>query len=59
MHKMTEAIEGKYGIKTVRRIRGDGNCYYRAVYYAYFELIINKGKPYLRELIELYKIMIE
>ena len=24
----------------VRRIRGDGNCYYRAVYMAYLEFII-------------------
>lgn len=26
-----------------RKCRGDGNCYYRAVYYAYMETLILKG----------------
>jgi len=36
-----------------RKTRGDGNCYYRAVGYGYFELIIKKGPEYIQKLIEL------
>ena len=36
-----------------RKTRGDGNCYYRAVGYGYFELIIKKGSKYIQKLIEL------
>eukprot|EP01022_Parablepharisma_sp_SALTPOND_P016498 TRINITY_DN242_c0_g1_i1.p3 TRINITY_DN242_c0_g1~~TRINITY_DN242_c0_g1_i1.p3 ORF type:complete len:470 (+),score=50.49 TRINITY_DN242_c0_g1_i1:5385-6794(+) len=42
MKKMSEELFSKYQIQTIRRVRGDGNCYYRAVYYAYIELVISK-----------------
>ena len=33
----------KLGYKYIRRCRGDGNCYYRAIYYTYLEVLISKG----------------
>ena len=41
------------GIRYIRGIRGDGNCYYRAVGYGYFELVIKKGPQYIMDLIKL------
>ena len=31
------------GYKQIRKCRGDENCYYRAVYYAYLEILIYRG----------------
>ena len=37
----------KNGYMYIRRCKGDGNCYYRAVYYVYLETIISRGiKPF-------------
>ena len=42
MKKMANQLKKDYNIIAVRNVRGDGNCYYRSVYYAYFELIIRR-----------------
>ena len=39
------------GYKQIRRCKGDGNCYYRAVYYCYLEILISKGKNALNTFI--------
>lgn len=38
----------------IRRVRGDGNCFYRAIVYAYLERVIMIGVDGVRDLIELY-----
>ena len=53
MQKMTDELKDSYKIVALRRIRGDGNCYYRAFYYGYFELLIKRGKPALDALLNL------
>ena len=44
IQNMAQELKDVYGINTIRRIRGDGNCYYRSFYYGYFELLIKKNK---------------
>ena len=39
------SISEKYGY--YRRVRGDGNCFYRSLIYSYLELLIMKGSNYL------------
>ncbi len=39
-------IETQFEIAGVRRIRGDGNCYYRAVMYGLIEQIILEAEPH-------------
>lgn len=40
-----------YEIAYYRRIRGDGNCYYRAVAYGYIEMIVlTRNSEALRDL---------
>ncbi len=50
MRGMARELREQHGVKVIRRIRGDGNCYYRAVYFGYFELLIRKGKEYVGHL---------
>ncbi len=45
-------------MQSLRRIRGDGNCYYRAVYYGYFELVIKKGEGALKALLDLWELFL-
>jgi hypothetical protein len=49
--KLDEIIDRGY--QCTRRCLGDGNCYYRAVYYAYFELLIKRGPEAVGHLLEL------
>ena len=46
-------MKKEYMIKAMRHIRGDGNCYYRSVYFEYFEMVIMTGESSLKALIEL------
>ena len=43
------------GYTYIRKCRGDGNCYYRAVYYAYMETLIFKGAETLFFFIKMLK----
>ena len=41
----------KGGVVRYRGIRGDGNCFYRAVIFRYIEILIyTKNKPLLKEM---------
>ncbi len=42
------------GYTALRKCRGDGNCYFRAVYFAYLETLIRKEPKYLRTFINMY-----
>ena len=42
-------------IPKLRLIRGDGNCYYRAVILAYLELVILEGEEVLEKLIHKWR----
>jgi len=44
MSRCVKDLKNVHEITGIRRIYGDGNCFYRAVYYAYFEMVIKKGK---------------
>ena len=35
------------GYTSTRHCLGDGNCYYRAIYYAYFEELIKQGPRFV------------
>ena len=48
--------EIKNKIKFMRKMRGDGNCYYRAVIYLYVEKLILKGPTQINDFIETYLI---
>lgn len=50
---LVSELQDKYKINFLRRIRGDGNCYYRSVYFGYFEMIISQGFDTLHSLNEL------
>ena len=50
---LVHELKNKYEIKAIRKIRGDGNCYFRAVYYGYFEIVINKGIEAIEALLDL------
>ena len=43
------------GYNHIRHCVGDGNCYYRAVYYAYLETLISKGEKVMNIFIEMLK----
>lgn len=43
------------GYKYVRKCRGDGNCYYRAVYYSYLEVLISKGFPQFKLFLDMLR----
>jgi len=38
----------------VRTVRGDGNCYYRSLFYSYLEMIICMGETALANLFTWY-----
>ena len=38
----------------IRQVRGDGNCFYRAIGYGYLELVILHGRDAIQDLILLY-----
>ena len=40
MSEVYKQIETEEGITHYRKVRGDGNCYYRAVGYAYIEKLV-------------------
>ena len=50
---LVHELKNEYKIKAIRKIREDGNCYFRAVYYGYFELIIKKGIETIEALLDL------
>ncbi len=51
MGKMVEALKKVY--KAFRRVRGDGDCYYRSVMYSYVEFLILQGEEAVRSFIAL------
>ena len=53
MSKCVKDLKKKHKITGIRRIYGDGNCFYRAVYYGYFEMVINKGKKAIEAIIDM------
>ena len=52
-NQLLQKVFTELGIKypKMRKIRGDGNCYYRAVGCQYLERIIMKGSEYLLDFI--------
>ncbi|MDR3549488.1 MAG: hypothetical protein P4M11_14685 [Candidatus Pacebacteria bacterium] len=56
--KHSSTVEGKVkdlvqrGFHFYRRVRGDGNCYYRSVGYAYLEWLISRGPEAVEDLIK-------
>jgi len=49
-----DELREKYKVLSIRRILNDGNDFYRAVYYGYFEKIIMAGKEALDDFCKLY-----
>ena len=47
-----EALLDRYS--HIRRIKSDGNCFYRAVGFGYFEQVIIRGSNAIKELLGLY-----
>ena len=51
---LVDHLKKNCNIFYIRRIRGDGNCYYRSVGYAYFELVIKSGIKHVECLLKSY-----
>jgi len=52
--KKFETLSKENKIFCVREVRGDGNCFYRSVGYAYLEIIVKKGPDFIQDFINLY-----
>jgi len=51
----TKVEELKKNYSHIRKVRGDGNCFYRAMGYGYIERVIIQGEKAVKELVELIR----